>query len=81
MPTKSLTHAYAPPLVALGEAIRRSRASLEMSQEALALKIGLDRSYMGSVERGEQNVALMNLAKIAAGLGMQPSQLLAAAGL
>lgn len=81
VPTKSASYAYAPPLLALGAAIRRTRQSLNLSQEALTHEAGLDRSYMGGVERGEQNVALINLVKIAQSLGVTPSVLLASAGL
>jgi transcriptional regulator with XRE-family HTH domain len=65
----------------LGDAIRRARLALNMSQEGLALESGLDRSYVGGVERGEQNIALINLTRIAASLRTVPSQLLASAGL
>lgn len=70
-----------PVLVALGEAIRRARAAKELSQEALADLAGLDRSYMGGIERGEHNVAIMNLTKIASALDVRPSVLLSAAGI
>lgn len=81
MPSKSVSYAHSAPLIALGAAIRRARASLNMSQEALALHAGLDRSYVGGVERGEQNIALINLTKIAAALGIASSALLQSAGL
>ena len=42
-----------PVLVALGAEIRRARASIGLSQEALAVDAGLDRSYVGGIERGE----------------------------
>jgi transcriptional regulator with XRE-family HTH domain len=70
-----------PVLVALGEAIRRARMAKELSQEALADLADLDRSYMGGIERGEHNVALINLTRIAGALALRPSTLLAAAGL
>jgi transcriptional regulator with XRE-family HTH domain len=50
-----------------------------MSQEAVALKAGLNRGYYSGVERGVRNVALANIAKIAAALGVPPSELLARA--
>lgn len=52
-----------------------------MSQEALALEAGLDRSYVGGIERGEHNFALINLFKIAHILRIHSSTLLAEAGL
>jgi len=52
-----------------------------MSQEALAHIAGLDRSYMGGIERGEHNVALVNIRKIASALGVSVHQLMFAADL
>lgn len=71
----------APELVALGNAIRRLRQERGFSQEAFANEIGLDRSYVGGIERGEHNLALMNLSKIAAALDLSSSALLISAGL
>lgn len=68
-------------LVALGKAIRAFRLKNGLSQEALANEIGIDRSYMGGIERGEHNVAIINLSKIAKTLKIKASDLLAAAGL
>lgn len=52
-----------------------------LSQEALADAAGIDRSHMGKIERGERNVTLLNLLKIAAALNGLPSDLLREAGL
>ncbi len=68
-------------LIALGKAIRAFRQESGLSQEALANEIGIDRSYMGGIERGEHNVAIMNITKIAKTLKIKASDLLAAAGL
>lgn len=68
-------------LVSLGEVIRETRKSINLSQEALAADAGLDRSYMGGVERGERNLTLMNVCRIAAALKVKPSALLTASGL
>ena len=68
-------------LVALGEAIRRARSELGLSQEALAVDADLDRSYMGGIERGEHNLTVMNVVKIAGALRVQPSVLFGTAGL
>ncbi len=46
------------------------------SQMDLANKAGLDRTYIGGIERGERNVALINIIKIAKALGVAPSDLL-----
>jgi transcriptional regulator with XRE-family HTH domain len=81
MAKPSPTYAGDPSLVALGEAIRKRRLKLGMSQEGLALEVGLDRSYLGGVERGEHNIAAINLLKIAASLKMSGGKLLDMAGL
>jgi len=65
--------------VAFGAAIRSARKEHGVSQEALALKCGLDRSYFGAVERGERNVSLTNILKIATALQARPSELFARA--
>lgn len=65
-----------PAAQALGTAIRSARIKLGYGQEAFAAHVGLDRSYYGAIERGEFNITLATLAKIAAGLRLRPSQLL-----
>ncbi len=70
-----------PVLFAIGAAIRRARKGLGLSQEALAVDAGLDRSYMGGIERGEHNFAVMTVTKIADALKMSPSELFDLAGL
>ena len=60
---------------ALGLRIREIRVSVGMSQEELAHLSGLDRSYVGSVERGERNVRIVNIAAIARGLNAPISDL------
>ncbi len=47
-----------------------------LSQEAMADAAGIDRSHMGKIERGERNVTLLNVMRIAAALGCKPSDLL-----
>jgi transcriptional regulator with XRE-family HTH domain len=51
-----------------GSRVRILRKRKGMSQERLALEAGLDRSYVGQVERGECNTSIRNIAKIAKGL-------------
>ena len=63
-------------LIALGQAIRELRIRLELSQEALAFEAGIDRSYIGGIERCEHNLALVNLVKIAQSLNISASELL-----
>lgn len=70
-----------PVLVALGDAIRRARSGAGLSQEALAVDADLDRSYVGGIERGEHNLTLMNIVKIATALNIKLSTLVSSAGL
>ena len=65
----------------LGVVIRASRTERGLSQEALADAAGIDRSHMGKIERGERNVTLLNLYRIADALQSKPSVLLSKAGL
>ncbi|WP_175813537.1 helix-turn-helix domain-containing protein [Burkholderia contaminans] len=65
----------------VGRSIRARRLSLDISQEALAHLAHIDRSHMGKIERGERNVTLLNLLKIAQALSCRPSELLSSAGL
>jgi transcriptional regulator with XRE-family HTH domain len=76
----SPSHSGDPVLLALGSAIRRYRADLGLAQETLALQAGIDRSYLGGIERGEHNLAVINLAKIAKALNTTPSNLLGLSG-
>ncbi len=62
-------------LRAFGARIRALRERAGYSQEAFALEIGLDRTYMGGIERGERNVAVLNICKIAKGLHVPVAQL------
>ena len=63
-----------PQLQRLGDAIRARRKALGHSQEAFADAVGLDRGYMGGIERGEHNLALVNILKIVNALSVQPSE-------
>lgn len=63
-----------PVLLAFGHAVRQARKAQGFSQEAFADHCGIDRSYMGCVERGERNLALVNIEKIIKALGMEPSE-------
>lgn len=51
-----------------GKAVRKKRNKLGVSQEEFADICGLDRTYIGGIERGERNVALVNIEKIARAL-------------
>jgi len=58
-----------------GERVRELRLAIGLSQEALAFKSGIHRTYLGSIERGERNPSLKNIASIAKALGVTLSQL------
>ena len=58
-----------------GERVRELRKRKGFSQEALALACDLDRTYIGGVERGERNISLVNIHKIAAALNVAPKEL------
>ncbi len=64
-----------PALIKLGENIRELRKTKGFSQESFADQAGLDRTYMGGVERGERNLATLNLIRIAAALGVEVGEL------
>ena len=63
----------------LGIAIKDLRNQSELSQEKFALSIGMDRTYLASVEAGKRNLSLANIEKIASGLGKTVSELFAIA--
>lgn len=62
-------------LVVFGERVRARRLELGLSQEVLADRAGLHRTYAGSVERGERNVALVNILRLASALDLDPGEL------
>jgi transcriptional regulator with XRE-family HTH domain len=68
--------ARSPDHAAFGQAIREFRARDGISQEELGHRAGLDRTYMGGIERGERNPSLTNILKIASALGVTGSVLL-----
>ncbi|TAE60327.1 MAG: XRE family transcriptional regulator [Nostocales cyanobacterium] len=57
-----------------GSKLRQIRQNLKLSQEELALLCNLDRSYIGGVERGERNISLVNIHKIADALNISPRE-------
>jgi len=66
---------------ALGAAMRSAREEQGYGQEQFAARAGLDRSYYGAIERGEFNVSLATLIKLAGALELTAAELLARAGL
>jgi len=81
MPIPSPKYAHDPALVALGKAIRSVRKAKGISQEELAHRSHIDRSYMSSLERGTQNPGVMAIVNVAAGIGVTVTALFAEAGL
>ena len=60
----------------LGENVREARKRRHMSQEALALEADMKRSYLSELERGKRNPSVRALGRLAAALGIDPSDLL-----
>jgi transcriptional regulator with XRE-family HTH domain len=67
-----------PNLVKIGKLIREARKAKGYSQEAFAAEAGLGRTYMGRVERGEQNISIQNLIRIALTLKIEIRELVPA---
>ena len=59
----------------IGVRIRELRTATGLSQEKFALKIGMDRTYLASVELGNRNISIVNLEKIANGFNITLSEL------
>jgi transcriptional regulator with XRE-family HTH domain len=64
------------PRVELGKNVRTRRLALGLSQEALAEKAELHWTYIGGIERGERNVSLLNIVRLARALGITASRLM-----
>lgn len=69
MPSLSPAHA------ALGAAVRHYRSRLGVSQEELAWRAGVHRTYLGGIERGERNPSFGNVMKLCDALGVKLSEL------
>lgn len=73
-----------PPLSAVtgefGRRVRLRREELELSQEKLAERCGLHWTYIGQVERGQRNLSLHNIVRIARGLDSDPGELVRGLG-
>jgi transcriptional regulator with XRE-family HTH domain len=67
------------PLKRFGERVRALRLRVGLTQETLAAKAGIHRTYMGGVERGERNISLKNIYRLATALGVRPGDLFSAA--
>lgn len=64
------------PRTLFGLRLAQIRRAKGLSQERLALESGLARSYLGGVERGQRNIALLNIYRLAETLGITPASLL-----
>ncbi len=76
VPNLSERHKKHPSLVAFGETVRKLRLERGLSQEALAMSAEIDRSYMGGIERGESNITLMSMLRLAEALEVRASEIL-----
>lgn len=63
------------PLILFGRRLVQLRKEKGWSQEQLALESGIARSYLGGVERGQRNIALINICRLAEALSTSPDQL------
>ncbi len=64
-----------PALKTLGNRIRKRRTEMDISQEGLAERSGLHWTFIGQVERGQRNLSVHNLLKVAKGLTLDPGDL------
>jgi len=63
-------------LIKFGKRVREERVKQNLSQEELAEKAGVHRTYIGMIERGEKNITLDNIRKLSEALGIKLSNLL-----
>jgi len=64
-------------LVAFGASVRDLRRARLLSQETFAERVGIHRTYVGDVERGERNIGLVNIGRLAAALEITLAELMA----
>ena len=67
----------ADPRALFGNQLRKLRLQRKLSQEKLAELADLHRNYVGGIERGERNVSLLNIVKLARALAVRPAKLVA----
>ena len=73
--TGTMARPLSPATTTLGERVRLRRQELGLSQEALADRCGIHWTFLGQVERGQRNISLHNLLKVARGLCVDPGDL------
>ena len=73
---KLTMHSDKEILVAFGAKVRELRIAKGVSQEDLAYRAGLHRTYIGMIERAEKNITLINIEKISKALGIPSDQLI-----
>ena len=71
-----LNYVFVDPRVLFGRQLRLIRTSAGISQEKLAEHVGCHRTFIGTVERGETNISLVNIVKFARALRVPPAKLL-----
>lgn len=64
------------PRILFGKKLTQLRKERGWSQEQLALESGLARSYLGGIERGQRNIALLNISRLAETLNVSASELM-----
>lgn len=74
--TRQAPKPQSDPKLLFGQRLREIRTERGFTQETLALEAGLDRSYIGGVERGERNISLVNICVLATTLRVRPKDLL-----
>ncbi|MDP3457026.1 helix-turn-helix domain-containing protein [Methyloversatilis sp.] len=70
----TLTSAQKDDLQQFGRRVAELRKERGWSQEKLALESGIARSYLGGVERGQRNIAVLNVLRLARTLGYEPGE-------
>lgn len=76
MPTSKHSPREKDPRILFGRRLVALRKGIGWSQETLALESGIARSYLGGVERGQRNIALVNICRLAEALSVEPAELL-----
>lgn len=76
MPRATKSLCSKDPRILFGKRVAHLRKQIGWSQEKLALESGIARSYLGGVERGQRNIALVNICRLAEALSVPPSELM-----